>query len=266
MDVIINSDAASAPIGTAPIEHVGQYYHQLLACLGYNKNAPPVADLLRRYHGLKGQWLVASPIYWQASHNDAMIMACGTALQLSADESRLWFDALAAFLKNDPIKLHYHDANTWLIQPKEYIPIQSMPVHTLVQQSMMSPLQALDETFFWQRFITENQMFFSEHPLNQSRVGRYPINGLWIWGGGKLKAPGCVPIVYDEEVGARLANLLSTKACVYQPGQTYSKNTVLLLSTLQDFKRHTVRWYWNNLAYVSKGRRWWKGFLNWRKN
>lgn len=258
MDVIINSDALSVPEGTTPIVRVGEYYHQLLTCLGYDENRPPVADLLRRYHGLDGEWLVASPIYWQASHNDAMIVACGSALQISEDESMRWFDALADFLKNDPIKLHYHDASTWLIQPNEYIPIQSKPVHALIQQSMMMQLHGLDPTFFWQRFITENQMFFSEHPLNQSRTDRYPINGLWIWGGGELNSPGLVPIVYDDEVGARLANLLSTRTIAYLPGQKYSKETIYILSTSPEFKKHTARWYWNNLAYMSKRKRWWQ--------
>lgn len=257
MDVIFNSDVASAPEGTMPIEHFGQYHHQLLACLGYNETAPPVADLLRRYHDLDGHWLIASPINWLASHNDAMIMASGPALQLTDDESRLWFDVLADFLKNDPIKLYYHDAHTWLIQPSEYVPIQSRPVHTLLQQSMMSQLHGLDATFFWQRFITENQMLFSEHPLNQTRAGRHTVNGVWIWGDGQLNAPSSVPIVYDDEVGARFANILSTRTSAYQVGQKYSKETILLLSTPREFKQHTVRWYWNNIAYVSKKKRWW---------
>ena len=183
MDIIINS--TTSRVGeTVP----KNYYHNILNCLGYPPNHPPVADLLRRYHKLEGQWLVASPIYWQATHNDAMIMACDDALDLLDDESRRWFVALSKFLVHDKVKLHYHDAYTWLIQFKESPPINTIPVHMLLQQSMMQQLQTLDSTLFWSRFITENQMFFSEHALNKARAGRYPINGVWIWGGGDLKA------------------------------------------------------------------------------
>ncbi len=132
-------------------------------------------------HRLDGDWLVISPIYWQATHNDAMIMAYGEALDLPDDESRRWFAALADFLKDDNVTLHYQDAHTWLIQFAQCPPIHSKPVHMLLQQPLMQHLKTLDPTLFWSRFITENQMFFSEHPLNKARIGRYPINGVWVW-------------------------------------------------------------------------------------
>jgi len=148
------------------------------------------AEQLRRYHKLEGRWLIVSPIHWQATHNDAMIIACNETLDLPDAESRLWFAALTEFLVHDKVKLHYHDAYTWLIQFEESPPINAKPVHRLLQQSMMQQLQALDSTLFWSRFITENQMFFSEHSLNKARAGRYPINGVWIWGDGDLSAWG----------------------------------------------------------------------------
>lgn len=137
----------------------------------------------------EGDWLVASPIYWQASHNDAMIVASGEALDLSEEESRCWFDAWALSLPADAFQLHYHDAYTWLIQAREAPPIHALPVQALLQQPMMSHLKALDATLFWSRVLTENQMLFSAHALNQAREGRYPINGVWIWARGPLKAP-----------------------------------------------------------------------------
>ncbi len=142
------------------------------------------------YHKLDGHWLIASPIHWQATHNDAMIIACNETLDLPDAESRLWFSALAEFLVHDKVQLHYHDAYTWLIQFEESPPINARPVHMLLQQPMMQQLQALDATLFWSRFLTENQMFFSEHSLNKARAGRYPINGVWIWDDGDLNARG----------------------------------------------------------------------------
>lgn len=138
---------------------------------------------------IDGHWLTVSPIYWQATHNDAMIMACGAELDLPDDESRRWFEALAAFLVHDKVKLHYHDAHTWLIQFDAAPPINAVPVHTLIQQSMMQQLKALDPTLFWSRFLTETQMFFSEHPLNKAREERYPVNGVWVWDATHVPKP-----------------------------------------------------------------------------
>ena len=253
MDIIINATRDAAPEGCVPIPAQGHYYHHLLACLGYPISAPPVADLLRRYHGLEGTWLVASPIHWQATHNDAMILACDAMLDLSDEESRHWFDAWAASLPPDEFQLHYHDAYTWLIQTKNPHPIHALPVHALLQKPMMQHLKALDTTLFWSRWLTENQMLFSSHPLNDARKDAYAINGVWIWGAGQLTAPVSRPIVCGDEASYHLAGLVSTRVCRYAPEQAYAKNTLVLSVADAPFNNRTVRWYWNNLAYLNKG-------------
>ena len=258
MDVIVNGCAVGAR-GARPSD--GNFYTNILTCLGYPPQNPPVADLLRRYHKLEGPWLIASPIHWQATHNDAMIMACDDALALTDDESRGWFAALVEFLKHDPVTLHYHDAYTWLIQFSECPPIGAKPVHGLIQQSMMQHLQALDPTLFWSRFLTENQMFFSEHPLNKEREGRYPVNGVWIWGGGELKERGSRRLICGDEVTRELAGLLSSHVDRYHLGQKISKDAIMLCSDFDEllacqFEKKTVHWYWNDVAYVTKAKGW----------
>lgn len=267
MDIVINSTCPSVPDCEDSTEIMGHFYSHVLTCLGYTENAPPVADLLRRYHGLIGRWLVISPIYWQATHNDAMIMACYDALGLSDTESKRWFAALAAFLAADPVKLHYHDAYTWLIQFDNAPLIRAEPVHLLFNQSIKKPLHELDATLFWSRFITENQMFFSEHPLNKERSGLYPVNGVWIWGEGELSAPETRPIVYADDKTHVLAQLLSSRVSRLQSSQALSDNSLVLLSDFDNSlmnhsKKNTVRWFWNNRIYMTKKPSIWTRLFN----
>ena len=268
MDIIVNANVSTTWETHLKInlhDEISNYYQNILICLGYASDAP-VADLLRQYHKLDGHWLIASPIHWQATHNDAVITACDEALDLSDNESRRWFSALERFLAHEKVKLHYHDAYTWLIQWPESPPIHAMPVHQLLQRSMMSQLHALDETLFWSRFLTENQMFFSEHVLNKARVGRYPINGLWVWGDGELGARGSRPIVSCDEAGYDLASLLTTNVVRYVPGYKCPKNAMLLLSDFDErqafqFGKNTIHWYWNNATYMTKPKRWLEGLF-----
>ena len=258
MDIIINSSLS--PLCKEAGE-VKNYYQNILTCMGYSPNNPPVADLLRRYHNLEGEWLIASPIHWQATHNDAMVMACDDALDLPDVESRRWFAALSNFLMNDPVKLHYHDPYTWLIQFEESPPLEAKPVHQLLQQSMMQQLYVFDDTLFWTRFITENQMFFSEHPLNKTRAGRYPLNGLWIWGGGELNERSARPFICNDEAGCDLARLLTTDVSRYAADRKLPKKAVLLFADFDkqqasSFEKYTVNWYWNNAEYITKPRNW----------
>lgn len=270
IDIVINAQLSQTPNGVSVIPHIENHYHQLLECLGHVGDYPPVADLLRVYHGLEGRWLVASPIHWHATHNDAMILASGPELQLSSEESRAWLAAFAAFVSDDNIHLHYHDAHTWLLQCDDKPGIVAKPVHTMHHQSMMHELKTLDDTLFWQRFITENQMFFSAHPLNKNRPGLYPLNGLWIWGGGDMMQGVSRPLIFKGYDAGCLARVISSSAKEYENNVPYSKGTVLLFDALNDkeqqqlesqLKQHTVRWYWTNTAYVSTPKRLWSRLM-----
>ena len=265
MDVVINAELVEAPVCSTPLPHQRNYYHHIFSCLLDSSESPPVADLLRKYYGLEGHWLIASPIYWQATHNDAMIVACGQALELSESDSLRWYSALAQFVKPYNINLHYHDAYTRLINVDNLPQITAKSVYTLLHQSLLAEIRALDPTLFWQRFITESQMFFSAHPLNKERGETNPINGIWIWGDGKLLENHLKPLVCQNDELLKLAQLLSTKVSGYSPSAPISKNSLFLFGELNpselhvlelQSQKHTVRWYWNNIAYLTKPKSW----------
>lgn len=269
MDVVINSSSDAVPDGATSMTTYSNYYHNMLVCLGYPIDAPPVADWLRRYHSLEGEWVVVSPVHWQATHNDAMIIASGHELTLSEAESRVWFAELSEFVALYKIKLYYHDKVTWLLQCDGRPPITAKPVHMLHHQSLMPELKKLDETLFWQGFLTENQMFFSAHPLNQKRKDTCFINGLWLWGGGYLHECVQKPLLCSDDSLLPLAKLLSTDVDSYYSVSSIARDSVLMFTTLSQhdklelqlrLQKNTVRWYWNNLAYLSKPKSWWSRF------
>jgi len=271
MNVVINSPLKANPSDSVLIPGQQDYYCNILACLGYSIAELPVADLLRRLHGWadEGLWLIVSPMHWQATHNDAMMTAAGADLLLTEDEGRAWFDAFATFAETDTIKMYYHDASTWLIQLTNYSPITARPVYTSLHQSMMPQLETLDHTLFWQRFMTESQMFLSGHVLNQARQGRCVINGIWIWGGGRIHISDHHNILIDNDNLLPFATLLSTRVMMYSAKQQVPDETLILWHDVgslpmlqQQLKKRTVAWYWNNQAYLLKPKHWWQRF--WR--
>jgi hypothetical protein len=132
------------------------------------------AQMLQKQHGLTGVWMIASPVHWEATHNDAMICYAGATLNLSDEASRRLLMMFADFIAEDNIRLHYHDATTWLLQAEGRQAPKALPVSQLLNQSIKPALHALEETPYWLRFMTEAQMFFSA----QSSI----VNGLWVWG------------------------------------------------------------------------------------
>ena len=271
MDVVINAERADVPSGTEPLLYHSDSYLNLLACFGYADNHFPLGDWLAQYHQLQGQWLIVSPVYWQATHNDALIMASGAALQCSEQEANLWFLAFSDFVAAEGRILYQHDAYTWLLSSDGTPPLTAKPVYDLHHRSLMLELQQLDPTLFWSRFITESQMFLSNHVLNKKRAATFPINGIWVWGGGALSKPVSTPVIGMTSTSCVLAQRLSTNVSQYDPNVPWSNNSVLwcdrwvstLLPMLENaLRKRRVRWYWNNQAYLKKPKsvlmRWWE--------
>ncbi|ASQ45899.1 hypothetical protein [Legionella clemsonensis] len=261
MQIVVNG-AAEAPPDSKPLPSQGSYYPNALTCLGCDALNPPLAELLSRYYQLQGQWLIASPIHWEATHNDAMIVAVDEMLELDDKESRRWFAVITEFLNTSGIETFYHDAYTWLLKIDDQPAINSKSVYKILHQSLMPTLAALDKELFWQRFITELQMFLSSHPLNNQRQSKLTINGLWLWGEGEFKPTRKEPLFTDDEI-----LLKSVKQAQPVPSSLiFPKNSLLLIkyphhidiaSLREKTQKKSVQWYWNNLAYSQPSIKWW---------
>lgn len=265
MKIVLASSLNVLPENTVPVTHQGDFYSNLLYCLGFSNDDMPIADLLRQFHHLEGAWLVASPIHWQATHNDVMVMSAGENLGLSEEAGQAWFQAFDELVTHWGFKAKYHNAYTWLVQAHKSPVIHAQPVSQLIHQSMMLHLQALDNSLYWQKFLTETQLFFSAHILNRQR-GRQPLNGVWLWGAGHLSQSEQLILVQDDLL-LPMANLLSKQTAVIKSGQRYADDTLLIVRVLDDellakiSSNQSHTWYWNNLAYQSKPRSKIKQFL-----
>ena len=268
MDLVINSSSEVVPPAEEVLVTQGGFYLNALAVMGYDPNYPPLGDLLRRTKLLQGQWMLVSPMHWEATHNDAMIVASGDELGLDDQYSRIWFAEISQFLAENNLPMVYIDAHNWLINVDKRPPINSPSVRSVQHQSLMPVLKAMDESMYWQRLFTEIQMFMSSHPLNSRRDLDLPVNGLWFWGAGCLSDTtdqtimtadpviqdiykDCLPLDWQSRVDSKAVILIHQ----FEPS---------LLPVLMQFtKMQTVRWYWNNTAYHTWHQRWWQRL--WRR-
>ncbi|MGL5741618.1 MAG: hypothetical protein ACRCXC_03220 [Legionella sp.] len=256
MHIIIDSDCDVVPSEAKPFVSEGNALLNLLLSLNYDRNDPPYADLLRSCHNLNGEWLIFSPVQWEATHNDAMIFALGSGLQLQEDIVKSWFNVFSEYWAEEGISLHYHDPVTWLMSHDKKYPLNAKPVSRLLNQSLMPELAQLDTTMYWQKFITECQMLFASKP-NSS-----PMNGVWIWGGAKLKEKMSITICTDAHY-MPLAKMCSNNVTLYSHATPLKDQHILLLTEFsmlsehhqEELKKMPVHWYWNNTAYtIDSGR------------
>ncbi len=265
MKIIIPENIETLPERSISLPHAGDYYLNILSCLGYAPEKAPVADLLKEVHGLTGEWLVVSPIYWQATHNDVLVMAYGKQLQSYEDEGLAWYSAFQELARSWDFETFYHDEWTWLVRPKQAPEMDAKPISRLLHRSMMPELQTLDKTMCWQRQLTEAQLFFSAHVLNRQRPAHFPINGVWFWGQGLFKQGSC-QIVIQNDALMTLAKTLSHHVQIALEKRRYSEDTLLLINYLDDDTlkminpRRSHIWYWNNQTYRIKQKPWWLSF------
>lgn len=154
----------------------------------------PVAALTALADGLpahQGWWLRADPLHF---HADAYAVLLVDARRVAPQAAEV--AALAAAFNQ-----HFAaDALQLLITSPErgYLQLPTEPAlrtHSLDQAlgCNISPLLPQgDDAPRWHRLLTEAQMLFHQHPVNQARQAHHQltINGLWLWGGGVLPPAG----------------------------------------------------------------------------
>lgn len=254
MDIIVNRDCDALPDGCKLIHGYNDYFLNALASLGF----PPLAALSAYHHKLDGQWIAASPIHWEATHNDAMIVATGEELGLDDNESQRLFHAFAEFVKDDRFHPVYHSKDLWLMRVDGRPPLKSPSPQALLHRSLMPLLADMDETLYWQRLFTEIQMFFNGL---DSRV-----NGLWFWGDKAEALTQTIPSeIFSDDRTLSEWNLAKIKTL--DQWKRPQKKQILILAHPSDedlsfyikkTQNQEVNWFWNNLAYQSQAKSWWR--------
>lgn len=253
MNVVINADSTSLPAGAKPITTHGHVYWNLLVCMGYDPLNLPAAAFISQMDHLKGEWVVLSPIHWQATHNDAMITAIAQDLQLNTAQETYWFNQYKHYVASDGYQLHYHDQYLWLLQNPNNRSLHAKPAYQLVNHSLMPELAKLDPSMFWQKMFTESQMFFASQP-NDSL-----LNGVWAWGNAPLAEHQSFTICAEQSL-MQAASLCSKDVVLYHPSLNLKKfhtllitDTTILSAAHQDqLNSMSAHWYWNNNAYAMR--------------
>lgn len=257
MYLIINSECNSISDGVKPLVSEGTALLNLLHCLGYDTDDPPLADLLSKFYHVPGDWLVLSPIQCQATHNDALITAAGRSLEVQEADAQSWFSVFSDYFAAEGMKLHYHDEKTWLLHDPQKHPLKAKPAHRLLNKSLVPELAGLDQTLFWQKFITESQMLFASQP-NHSMM-----NSLWPWGSAKL-ADKKDTVICADEYFLPSAKLCSVNVNLYSPSIKLKEQHIVLINDrsvlsaqhLHELKKLSIDWYWNDTAYASNWGNW----------
>lgn len=257
MDVIVNQKCSFKPETVEFLTSQGMAILNFLAVLGYDASQLPLADLYKTQKNLKGDWAILTPVYWRVTHNDAMIVDQGEALQLTESEARSCFQCLLDHYANENNSFFYYDKNNWLINIDEKPALKAQSVFKIIGRSLMPELAQLDSTLFWQKWFTECQMLFASHLILSK------VNGIWVWGTGHLTQKKHLTVCVDETFFP-LADLCCDQVVLYNPSLNLGGFQMILLNDFnklspshqKELMNAPAVWYWNDLAYSLASTNW----------
>lgn len=245
--IILDAFTSLQEIREQVLPSLGTAALNLLESLEYSTSNPPLAALLKAYHQLEGEWVIVSPIRWEATHNDAQIVAFGEALDVKEQD----FQSYAHYLAEAGHSLFYHSPVLWLLRVDGAPPLHAKPVHQLLGKPLMPELLELDSSMYWQKYITESQMFFA------AKMQDSAINGVWLWGSAPL-TPKTTALCVDATCYP-LAQHAQAPVTLYNPELSLKAFPILLIKDLNSLSQahkkqlkgmHST-YYWNNIAYIN---------------
>lgn len=268
MNVVVNENGVD--LQQAPFEYKLLQQHPIvnaLSALGYDESQPPIASLLAQHMGLEGDWVILSPVRWEATHNNAYIHQVGCGLYLSEPDLKRSFNAYSEFLAEEGLTLKYFDELLWLLKLNHQAPPKSKTVYEVLGHPLMFELQKMGDTQYWQKLITESQMFFATLPTQKG------LNGVWVWGGGHAFQPKQIRVFADLSWHT-LALCLSPKVTLIDKNSDLKACELLLLKNdselseaqLKQLRKQYVRWSWNDCQYTTRPLSWfhrlWSVFIH----
>ena len=166
-----------------------------IACAGVGiakQNDWPVAPWLARGAGIDAgsrYWLCAEPVTLEVGRDEVRLAS--VVSDLDAGESAALLSSLRAQFASDGIEFVERGPGRWWVTLAEPQRLETSPPDAALGEPLIAHLPRGADAARWRRWQSEMQMLLFEHPVNHAREGggRSPVNYVWVWGGGMLRAP-----------------------------------------------------------------------------
>lgn len=246
------------------------FINTLFQIFGFSESQQgyPVASITRLVDDdkdISGIWMRADPVSLRVER-EAVILADHSVFELNQHEvSVLATDARQVFMEYG-IELYTPTNNRWYLKLHDVPNICATPIHEVVGENIHNNLYVGKDKDLWNRLANNIQICLHNCSVNYERQQRaqLPINGVWIWGAGKL--PKAVPqpawsVIFSDEVTTYGLSKLTVVPHHHLPE---SLTTVISQSGSQD----------NILVVISSGIKYqqyydldgWKGFVGGLEN
>ncbi|MGQ9686019.1 MAG: hypothetical protein ACUVT2_06895 [Thiobacillaceae bacterium] len=132
-------------------------------------------------------WLRADPVCIQF-HQDQLVPLGPERLDVQRDEADALIADLQGHFAAEGLVFHAPVPQRWYLRLNEGEALpEAEPLDAVEGLPLQYHLPRGPAAAVWHRRLNEVQMLLHDHPVNRAREadGRWPINGVWFWGGGR---------------------------------------------------------------------------------
>ncbi|SIN91965.1 hypothetical protein SAMN05443662_0982 [Sulfurivirga caldicuralii] len=188
---------------------------------------------------------------------DTLVLFRAEAVGMTEAEARELFDAFNAHFAEEGVQLQWGAEDRWYVSLPQAIDLRTVPLPDAEHANLHAvPMQG-EATSHWNRLLTEAQMLFYQHPLNERRRAQNlpEINSLWPWGEGVYSQWHRIPrngaAVYSpfadiEALARQVGASVLAQPCVENLGVASSGNILL------DWQAQPLDWVLTQLEAVSQ--------------
>ncbi len=185
--------AQSAPLPTDNLE--------TWLCGAFGVEGQAIAPVTLLTDGMQpgaAYWLRADPVHIQIRREQMVLQA---DVPINVDEAAQLCASLNAHFAVEGLRFFAPHPQRWYLRLDTAPDIVTRPVAQVAGKNVHAHLPQGPDALRWHGVFNEIQMLFFEHAVNQAREtrGEFPINGVWLWGGGS--AAGQVARPYSRVCG-----------------------------------------------------------------
>ena len=133
-------------------------------------------------------WLRADPVHLKLEGN-RIVLADSALFSLSQQEADNITDSLNAHFSRDGLTFYPLRPERWYLRAEAAPALETTALPEAAGRSVDALLPRGGDATCWRGRLNEVQMLLHEHAVNVARenAGQMQINGVWLWGGGKLQ-------------------------------------------------------------------------------
>lgn len=132
-------------------------------------------------------WIKIDPIQ-MVPDRDTLVLLPAEDLGITEDEARALIKAFNEHFEQDQVAIIYGSPNDWFLSVKQAVDLKTTPLTEARYSHLDDKYPTGNAAQYWRQLLNEASMLFFTHNVNEQRreQGKPEINGVWLWGEGKL--------------------------------------------------------------------------------